>query len=243
MQGHRRRLRARGLRADRRRDRRDARHVYARANTISRASPSASWRSRASSTARRSRPGDVVLGLASDGAHSNGYSLIRKIIATRGARPRRSELGRAARSPICVLAPTRIYVKPVLELLQRVHGQGPRAHHRRRPRRERAARACPTSLTARIDRSAWPLPPLFAWLQARRATSPDDEMFRVFNCGIGMVLVVGADDAEARRERAAARAARPCRIGIGARRLEPQTRSRDARTTIARVSRPSSMTR
>jgi phosphoribosylformylglycinamidine cyclo-ligase len=145
-------------------------------------------------------PGDVVLGLASDGAHSNGYSLIRKIIERSGGMeqqiPRgdgRGALGEEALADR-VLAPTRIYVKPVLALMREVTVKG-MAHITGGGLLDNVPRVLADNLTARLDRSAWTMPPLFSWLQ-RQGNVPDDEMFRVFNCGIGMVLVVAAADTD-----------------------------------------------
>jgi phosphoribosylformylglycinamidine cyclo-ligase len=134
-------------------------------------------------------PGDAVLGLASDGAHSNGYSLIRKIIATRRVDLKTATLEGRPLADL-LLAPTRIYVKPVLELLTRVPVKG-LAHITGGGITENVPRVLGEELTARLDRKAWPLPPLFAWLK-EQGSVPDDEMLRVFNCGIGMVLVVDA---------------------------------------------------
>jgi phosphoribosylformylglycinamidine cyclo-ligase len=138
-------------------------------------------------------PGDVLLGLSSDGVHSNGYSLVRRIVASRGV-----ELSaKLGGTPIAdlLLAPTRIYVRPVLEAMTRVKIKG-LAHITGGGLTGNVPRVLADDLTARIDRSSWPLPPVFQWLQAQGNVS-DDEMLRVFNCGIGMVAVVGCDDAEA----------------------------------------------
>ena len=121
-------------------------------------------------------PGDAILGIASSGPHSNGYSLIRKI------------LERAGPAPFDLLEPTRIYVKPVLEAPRNGSGERPRPYHRRRPRRQRA-RVLPENTVATIRKDAWPRPPVFQWLQQAGAVA-EDEMWRVFNCGIGMVLIV-----------------------------------------------------
>jgi phosphoribosylformylglycinamidine cyclo-ligase len=136
-------------------------------------------------------PGDAVLGLASSGAHSNGYSLVRRILersqpdlaADFHGRP----LGEA------LLAPTRIYVKPVLALLQEVSVKGI-AHITGGGLVENIPRVLPDGVRAALDRSAWPVPPLFRWLQVQGNVA-DGEMHRVFNCGIGMVLVVAERDA------------------------------------------------
>jgi phosphoribosylformylglycinamidine cyclo-ligase len=155
-------------------------------------------------------PGDVVLGLASSGAHSNGYSLIRRILdrvkpdlaADFHGRP----LGEA------LLAPTRIYVKPVLALLREVPVKGI-AHITGGGLVENVPRVLAGGVRAVLDRSAWPLPPLFRWLQAQGNVA-DGEMHRVFNCGIGMVLVVAAHDAARAMERLAAAGETVHRIGV-----------------------------
>ena len=135
--------------------------------------------------------GDVVLGLASSGAHSNGYSLIRRIIATKGVDLSADFHGRALGD--VMLEPTRIYVKPVLRLLKRVAVKG-LAHITGGGLVENVPRVLPAGLAARIERAAWRLPPLFRWLQAE-GNIADAELYRVFNCGIGMVAVVAPADA------------------------------------------------
>ena len=141
---------------------------------------------------KRVAAGDVVLGLASDGAHSNGYSLVRKIIAASGADLAAPLAGR----PLAdwILAPTRIYVKPVLALLEKVEVKG-LAHITGGGLVDNVPRVLPEHLTAELDRQTWTWSPLFQWLQ-RAGNVADDEMHRVFNCGIGMVVVVAAADAE-----------------------------------------------
>lgn len=139
--------------------------------------------------------GDTVLGLASSGAHSNGYSLIRKIIGHAGAKPDDILDGR----PLVdvVMEPTRIYVKSVLAAL-REHGSTIKglAHITGGGLTENIPRILRDGLCAQIDRSTWQLPALFQWLQSNGNVA-DAEMARVFNCGIGMVLVVDAASAEA----------------------------------------------
>jgi phosphoribosylformylglycinamidine cyclo-ligase len=135
--------------------------------------------------------GDVVLGLASSGAHSNGYSLIRKILAATGADLSADFHGRALSD--VMLEPTRIYVKPVLKLLKRVAVKG-LAHITGGGLIENVPRVLPARLAARIERAAWRLPPLFRWLQEQGDIN-DAELYRVFNCGIGMVAVVAPADA------------------------------------------------
>jgi phosphoribosylformylglycinamidine cyclo-ligase len=138
-------------------------------------------------------PGDVVLGLASSGAHSNGYSLVRRILDTMkpdlGADFHGRSLGDA------LLEPTRIYVKSVLALMKQVRVKG-LAHITGGGLVENLPRVLPAGLKAVVERSAWALPPLFQWLQ-REGRVADAEMLRVFNCGIGMAVVVAAKDADA----------------------------------------------
>ncbi|HXM82918.1 MAG TPA: phosphoribosylformylglycinamidine cyclo-ligase [Burkholderiales bacterium] len=127
-------------------------------------------------------PGDVILGLASSGPHSNGYSLIRKI------------LERAAPAPdVDLLEPTRIYVKPVLKLLASGPVKG-LAHITGGGLIENVPRILPENAKAVIKKASWPRPKVFEWLQ-REGRIADDEMHRVFNCGIGMVAIVAAADA------------------------------------------------
>jgi phosphoribosylformylglycinamidine cyclo-ligase len=134
---------------------------------------------------RSIRPGDAILGLASSGAHSNGYSLIRKIIER--SKPDGKLLD-------ALMEPTRIYVKPVLKLLESVAVKGI-AHITGGGITENVPRILQKNLSARIKKAAWPRPELFNWLQ-REGNVAEDEMHRVFNCGIGMVLVVDAADAK-----------------------------------------------
>jgi phosphoribosylformylglycinamidine cyclo-ligase len=125
-------------------------------------------------------PGDAILGLASSGPHSNGYSLIRKILER-------------AQPELDLLVPTRIYVKPVLRLLESVAVKG-LAHITGGGIPGNVPRILPRNTLARIRRDAWPRPEVFKWLQ-QTGNVAEDEMFRVFNCGIGMALVVAASDA------------------------------------------------
>ncbi|MCX5591534.1 phosphoribosylformylglycinamidine cyclo-ligase [Alcaligenes endophyticus] len=139
--------------------------------------------------------GDVVLGLASSGAHSNGYSLIRKILRHANAHPTQELDGRTLAD--VVMAPTRIYVKSVLAALAK-HGKDIKglAHITGGGLLENVPRILQAHLAARLHRSAWTLPPLFQWLQ-ENGNVADEEMYRVFNCGIGMIIVVPAEQAEA----------------------------------------------
>ena len=142
----------------------------------------------------RIAPGDVVLGLASSGAHSNGYSLIRKVIELAKPDMDADFDGRPLRD--VVLEPTRIYVKPLLALMQSRAGlvKG-MAHITGGGLTENVPRILADDLVAKIERSAWAFPALFQWLQ-RAGNIADAEMHRVFNCGIGMVVVVAQDDAD-----------------------------------------------
>lgn len=136
--------------------------------------------------------GDRIIALGSSGPHSNGYSLVRRIVEVSGADLSApfdgTSLGRA------LLAPTRIYVKSVRALLADIAVKGI-AHITGGGIVENVPRVLPDTVTAILDRSTWTLPPVFAWLQ-ERGNVEDAEMHRVFNCGIGMVLVVGAADAD-----------------------------------------------
>ncbi len=135
--------------------------------------------------------GDVLLGLASDGAHANGYSLIRKIVEIKHI-DLAAELAGHALSDL-ILAPTRIYVKPVLKLMKRVNIKG-LAHITGGGLIENIPRILPQGLAAHVERGTWPIPPLFTWLK-QQGNVADREMYRVFNCGIGMVVVVSAAEA------------------------------------------------
>lgn len=135
--------------------------------------------------------GDVVLGLASSGAHSNGYSLIRKLIERSGIDMDSNFHGRKFRD--VVMAPTRIYVKPLLKLIELMPVKG-MAHITGGGLTENVPRVLPEGLTAEIKKGSWTMPPLFDWLQAQGNVA-DDEMYRTFNCGIGMVVIVAAEDA------------------------------------------------
>ena len=141
--------------------------------------------------------GDTLIGLASSGPHANGFSLIRSILATSGAdlnRPLPGVTG-ARTLGATLLEPTRIYVLPVLRLLAEFDVKG-MAHITGGGLSENTHRMFPPGLSARIESARWTCPALFDWLQeAGRVTTA--EMHRVFNCGIGMVLVVANDDAAA----------------------------------------------
>ncbi|MDY0328986.1 MAG: phosphoribosylformylglycinamidine cyclo-ligase [Thiomonas sp.] len=143
---------------------------------------------------RSIEPGDRVIGLASSGAHSNGYSLVRKIIARTapGELPQTLD-GQDFRS--AVMAPTRIYCKPVLKALAQ-HSIKGMAHITGGGLSENIPRVLPEGVQCVLDPSAWGQTELFAWLQ-REGGMDDAEMRRTFNCGVGFVLVAAADQAEA----------------------------------------------
>lgn len=137
--------------------------------------------------------GDVVLGLASSGVHSNGYSLVRKIIERANTDlDAPFEGDKTLRQSI--IAPTRIYVKPVLTVLKQIQIKA-MAHITGGGITENVPRVLPENMVAQIDASAWTLPKLFAWLQEQGQVDIQ-EMYRTFNCGIGMVLIVSKDNAE-----------------------------------------------
>ncbi|PKO88619.1 MAG: phosphoribosylformylglycinamidine cyclo-ligase [Betaproteobacteria bacterium HGW-Betaproteobacteria-10] len=139
-------------------------------------------------------PGDVVLGLASSGAHSNGYSLVRKIIER--SNPDMNALFDGERTLAdVVMAPTRIYVKQVLATLEKVSIKG-MAHITGGGLLENVPRVLPENTVAELEKAAWPRPKLFDWMQAEGNVA-ENEMHRVFNCGIGLVIVVAAADADA----------------------------------------------
>jgi len=135
--------------------------------------------------------GDVVLGLASSGAHSNGYSLVRKIVEICGADLSSDFDGRTLGEAL--LAPTRIYVRPVLAAMRTVRIKA-LAHITGGGLVENVPRVLPSNVKAVLAKSAWPRPQLFGWLQ-RSGNVAEAEMHRVFNCGIGMVVIVAAEDA------------------------------------------------
>jgi len=143
---------------------------------------------------REACPGDLLLGLGSSGPHSNGYSLIRRLVegvpltAPAPFDPSRLLID-------ALLEPTRLYVASLLPLLKagRIRAL---AHVTGGGLLENVPRVLPEGARAVIDAAAWPLPPLFAWLQAQGGIAPA-EMARTFNCGIGMVVVAAQDEAQA----------------------------------------------
>ncbi|MDE4139133.1 MULTISPECIES: phosphoribosylformylglycinamidine cyclo-ligase [Rhodobacterales] len=142
--------------------------------------------------------GDVLLGLASDGVHSNGYSLVRKLVEVSG-------LGWDADCPFAegtlgeaLLTPTRLYVKQSLAAV-RAGGVHALAHITGGGLTENLPRVLPEGLGADIDLNAWELPPVFKWM-AETGGIAEAEMLKTFNCGIGMILAVSADRADALTE-------------------------------------------
>jgi phosphoribosylformylglycinamidine cyclo-ligase len=167
-------------------------------------------------------PGDVLLGLASSGAHSNGYSLVRRILER--ARPDLQSDFHGRPLAEALLEPTRIYVKPLLALMQSIAVKG-LAHITGGGLVDNVPRVLPSGCDALIRKSNWPQPPLFAWLQ-REGNVEEAEMFRVFNCGIGMVVVVAPEQAEAAIGQLTAAGEQVFRIGeiVRAQGAEPQAR-------------------
>ena len=137
--------------------------------------------------------GDVVLGLASSGAHSNGYSLIRKLIAKSGIDMDADFHGKPFKD--VVMAPTRIYVKSLLKLIEAMPVKG-MAHITGGGITENVPRVLPEGLTAEIKKGSWDMPALFTWLQAQGNVA-ESEMHKTFNCGIGMVVIVAKEQASA----------------------------------------------
>ena len=138
-------------------------------------------------------PGDIIIGIASSGPHSNGYSLIRKIIEVAGA-----DLSTPCGSTTladALMAPTQIYNKPLLALQREVKPHA-LAHITGGGLLENIPRVLPEGCSAVLDTSSWELPPVFAWL-AEAGGVAEEEMYRTFNCGVGMAVIVGPAKAEA----------------------------------------------
>lgn len=140
----------------------------------------------------RIRPGDVVLGLASSGPHSNGFSLLRKVVEVAGADWSMPFDGATLADR--AMAPTRIYVKQVLEVMKTIDIKG-MAHITGGGLLENVPRVLPEGTQARIDGAAWTRPAIFEWLE-EKGNIDRHEMFRVFNNGIGLAVIVSAEDAE-----------------------------------------------
>ncbi|MEC5217002.1 phosphoribosylformylglycinamidine cyclo-ligase [Actimicrobium sp. GrIS 1.19] len=156
------------------------------------------------------KPGDVVLGLASSGAHSNGYSLVRKIIAVAKPDLEADFHGRSLADTL--MEPTRIYVKPLLALMAEMEIKG-MVHITGGGLVENVPRVLQSHLTVVLQKKSWVMPPLFSWLQ-KHGNVADAEMHRVFNCGIGMVVIVAKENAEAAMAHLAASGETVSRIGV-----------------------------
>ena len=137
--------------------------------------------------------GDQLLGLGSNGAHANGYALLRKILQRSGTDLQQPFQGEQSLAEV-IMAPTRIYVKPLLALMAQVPVKA-LAHITGGGIIDNLPRVLPEQVCATIDSKAWVLPPLFTWLQQQGQLS-DFELRRTFNCGIGMMVVVAANDCE-----------------------------------------------
>jgi len=157
--------------------------------------------------------GDAVLGLASSGPHSNGFSLIRRIVAASDVDIRSPFAASADATTLgdALMAPTRIYVRPLLALLRDLPVKG-MAHVTGGGLVENVPRMLPAGLQARLARGAWMRPAIFDWLQ-RHGNVTDAEMHRVFNCGIGMAVVVAAEHADRALRFLEAAGERATRIG------------------------------
>ena len=141
--------------------------------------------------------GDVLLGLVSSGVHSNGFSLVRKIVETSGLTwTDAAPFAPGATLGEALMTPTHIYVKPLLAAIRANDGIKALAHIPGGGLPENLPRVLPEGLAARIDLSAIPVPPVFGWL-AEAGGVVQSEMLRTFNCGIGMVVAVAEDQAEA----------------------------------------------
>jgi phosphoribosylformylglycinamidine cyclo-ligase len=167
------------------------------------------------------RAGDAILGLASSGLHSNGFSLVRMVVA-------RSELAYDFPAPFgsgtlgrSLLVPTRIYVKPLLAAMASPGRIKALAHITGGGLVDNIPRVLPAGLAARIDLSAIAVPPVFAWL-AEAGPIAEPEMLRTFNCGVGMVVIAAAKEADAVAETLAAEGETVFRLGaIEVRSSEP----------------------
>jgi len=168
--------------------------------------------------------GDVVLGLPSSGAHSNGYSLVRKIIA-RSQPDLDAAFDGDKTLADAIMAPTRIYVKPMLSLMAALPVKG-MAHITGGGLTENVPRVLPETVKAVIDQSRWQRPKLFQWLQ-QEGNVAEAEMHRVFNCGIGMVVIVAPENVAQALELLNAAGEKAVEIG----RIEPRKES-EAQTIV-----------
>lgn len=170
------------------------------------------------------REGDALVGLASSGFHSNGYSLVRKVLDEGIAAGRLELFGSMPESnstlASALLAPTRIYAKPVLNVIRDFTVNGI-VHITGGGFEGNVPRVLPKGVCARIDTRAWPRPPVFDWI-CQEASLPESEMLRVFNCGIGMILCVPRETADDVAERMRAQGERAYVIGHIERRDEDE---------------------
>jgi phosphoribosylformylglycinamidine cyclo-ligase len=142
------------------------------------------------------KPGDVILGLASSGPHSNGYSLVRKLVELSGVKySAKAPFNRKVTLADALLAPTRIYVKPILKAMKQTDAVKALAHITGGGFIENIPRVLPKTTVAEIDLDQVPYTPVFKWLQ-EVGTVAEREMLRTFNCGIGMIVVTAAKDAK-----------------------------------------------
>ena len=142
------------------------------------------------------KPGDVILGLASSGPHSNGYSLVRRLVELSGVTySARAPFNRKVSLADALLAPTRIYVKPILKAMKQTDAIKALAHITGGGFIENIPRVLPKTTVAEIDLAQVPYTPVFKWLQDV-GTVAEREMLRTFNCGIGMIVVTAAKDAK-----------------------------------------------
>ena len=135
--------------------------------------------------------GDKLIALPSNGFHSNGYSLIRKVLEARNIDARKTPMGEGTLAEV-LLEPTRIYVKPLLQLLKSVEVRA-MAHITGGGILENLPRVLPDTTKALVNTGSWVMPEIFSWLQTE-ARIDQTEMMRTFNCGVGMILVVAADE-------------------------------------------------
>ncbi|MBC15757.1 MAG: phosphoribosylformylglycinamidine cyclo-ligase [Desulfovibrio sp.] len=139
-------------------------------------------------------PGDVIIGLASSGAHSNGWSLIRKLYDESGLKADDTFPGTEKTVAEVLIEPTRLYVKPVLELLEAVTVKG-MVHVTGGGFYDNIPRILPEQVAARIEFGSWPMLPIFDWIKEQGDLSWP-EMLQIFNCGIGYIVIVSAEEAD-----------------------------------------------
>ncbi len=163
-------------------------------------------------TGEKIKPGDVLIGLASSGIHSNGYSLVRKLffeILKLKVDDYVEELGDYVYK--ILLTPTRIYVKPVLELIKEVEVKGI-AHITGGGIPGNLSRVLPPNVNAVVEKGSWEIPPIFRFIQ-KKGNVPEEEMFRTFNMGIGLILIVSPEESERAIDILKEKGETPCVIG------------------------------